>query len=300
MTTKTASLQGATGSSDSPKGAGVVRDQVRRQTRTRASAAAIRDVGPALGAQRWIRREAPFAHVVAYDLFTPVVYQRLETTFLQLLEESGDPEYLSSHDIQGRTIDSATAAAFEPLLSRAFHDVLADVLGIRATGHVAAGMHHHRPGSHHGFPHNDLNRGWFLGQPGPDELSYAGSAIDYTSGRLLGDADGKPVIETVRAASLLFYLANPRWEPGDGGATGLYRSGTDNIEKPAAFVPPINNSMLLFECTPNSYHGFVSNTRTIRNSIVMWLHRPKEDVVHRWSEAAIVPYGLVPKRRGAR
>ena len=48
----------------------------------------------------------------------------------------------------------------------------------------------------------------------------------------------------------LYYLANPRWEPGDGGSTGLFTSADDSIEAPSAEMPPINNSLLLFECTP--------------------------------------------------
>jgi hypothetical protein len=52
-------------------------------------------------------------------------------------------------------------------------------------------------------------------------------------------------------------------------------------------VPPINNSMLLFECTPYSYHSFISNRRSVRNCLVMWLHRPKEEVTARWGETVI-------------
>lgn len=253
-----------------------------------------------LGQKRWIRRRAPFPHFIAYDVFAPPVYRRLETTFLELLNETLDQPYMERHDIYGRTVHADLASRFEPLLTHSFHSVLSGVLGIETTGHVAVGMHHHRAGGHHGFPHNDLNVGWFLGQPAPGELGYTSPHIDYTTGSLLQpDAKGIP-IETIRAASLLFYLANPPWEPGDGGATGLYKSGSDDIESPVAMAPPINNSLLLFECTPTSYHGFIRNRRTNRNSIVMWLHRPKQAVVDRWGENAIVPYGIIPSRKDAK
>jgi hypothetical protein len=45
---------------------------------------------------------------------------------------------------------------------------------------------------------------------------------------------------------------------------------------------------MMFECRPNSYHGFISNKRGARNSMIMWLHRPKQDVIDRWGEDAIV------------
>jgi Rps23 Pro-64 3,4-dihydroxylase Tpa1-like proline 4-hydroxylase len=99
---------------------------------------------------------------------------------------------------------------------------------------------------------------------------------------------------------MLFYLSNPPWRRGGGGSTGLYRSGDDDIRRPVASVPPLNNSMLLFECTPQSFHGFISNVRTPRNSIVMWLHQTKAQVGQLWGEGAIVPYGHSPDRESTR
>ena len=262
---------------------------------TRTYPANTEDVqlAPSLNARRWIRRYQPFPHVIAYDVFSPAVYHRLETDFRTLLAATGDRPYLAAHGIDGRTVDNEIADRLHPLLTRGWHDLLARVAGIRATGHIAVGMHHHRPGSQDGFSHNDLNPGWFLGEPEPGQVALSGPGIDYTSGRLLRDTDLTPT-ETVRGAALLFYLANPPWRPGDGGSTGLYRSAGANIRRPVAVVPPLNNSMLLFACTPRSFHGFISNRRTPRNSIVMWLHRPKHEVVAQWGDTAIVPYGRLP------
>ena len=50
----------------------------------------------------------------------------------------------------------------------------------------------------------------------------------------------------------------------------------------------MNNSLVLFECTPFSWHGYLGNRAKPRNSVVMWLHRPKADVVARWGEPSIV------------
>jgi 2OG-Fe(II) oxygenase superfamily len=274
-------------------------------TRTlQANTQDVLQIAAALQGRRWIRRNQPFPHVIAYDVFTPAVYHRLESDFRTLLAETADRPYLSAHGIDGRTVDDDISDHLYPLLTRGWHDLLASISGIRATGHIAAGMHHHRPGSQDGFAHNDLNPGWFLGQPGAGEVALTGPGIDYTSGRLLrdtdlADADLAPV-QTVRGAALLFYLGNPPWRPGDGGSTGLYRSAGADIRRPVAVVPPLNNSLLLFTCTPRSFHGFISNRRSERNSIVMWLHRSKPDVVAQWGEAAIVPYGQVPDRRAER
>jgi 2OG-Fe(II) oxygenase superfamily len=267
--------------------------------KSRASTASNPLLADVLAQRRWIQRVRPFPHVIAYDVFKPSVYSRLEDAFLELLEETAGRPYLKAHEIHGRMLGDDVADRFDPLLARPWHDLLARILKINATGHIAAGMHHHQVGSRHGFPHNDLNSGWFPGDPAPGRLVFSGPAIDYTTGTVLDEVAGCMPVETVRAASALFYLANPAWEIGDGGATGLYRSDTDDIEHPVAVAPPLNNSLLMFECTPASYHGFISNRRNPRNSIVMWLHRPKKDVLDRWGESAIVPYGRTPKRKAA-
>jgi hypothetical protein len=238
--------------------------------------------------RRWIRRSEPFPHVIAYDVFRPEVYRRIEEAFTAVLESVNGQPYLQEHDIQGRNLDADIAGLFDPLVTRPWHDLLAHVLGIPATGQVACGLHHHRVRSKDGFPHNDLNPGWFGEEARPGGLTISGPDVHYTTGRSL---NGKQPIEAIRAAAVLYYVANPPWEPGDGGATGLYRSAKDPIQHPVGAIPPINNSMFMFECTPQSFHGFIGNRRKPRNSIIMWLHRPKADVVRRWGEHAIVPYG---------
>jgi hypothetical protein len=267
---------------------------------SRVAGASSPPLGGVLAQRRWIQRTHPFRHVIAYDVFKPSVYSKLEDNFLELLEESAGHPYLTAHDIHGQTLDDRIASRFDPLLTRPWHDLLAKILKINTTGHVAAGMHHHEVGSHNGFPHNDLNSGWFPENPSPGRIVLSGSGVEYTTGTVQNETTGLRPVETIRAASILFYLANPPWEVGDGGATGLYRSSADDIKHPATVVPPLNNSMLMFECTPASYHGFISNHRNPRNSIVMWFHRPKQEVLDRWGEGAIVPYGRVPKRKAAR
>jgi hypothetical protein len=267
----------------------------RPETRTPTRAP---ELAPQLNSRRWLRRDSPFPHWVAYDVFAAPVYDRLERAFRAALDDAAGRPYLEAHDIAGRTVTSAIAPTLEPVTGRPFHDLLAGVLGLAATGHVACGLHHHEVGSSHGFAHNDLNPGWFARPAGAGEVVFSDEGVEYSTGTPRHD-DVAP-LETVRAASLLYYLANPPWTPGDGGVTGLYRSEDDDIENPVASVPPINNSLLLFECRPDSFHGFVSNRRLPRNSIVMWLHRTKADLAARWGSDAIVPYGVVPPKRRTR
>jgi Rps23 Pro-64 3,4-dihydroxylase Tpa1-like proline 4-hydroxylase len=102
----------------------------------------------------------------------------------------------------------------------------------------------------------------------------------------------------VRAIAVLYFLHNGPWRPGDGGEMGLYASTSDPIDQPAVAVPPVDNSIVLFECTPHSLHGFIHNRRVPRSSMIMWVHRPRPDVVAQWSARSIVewPGGKTAKK----
>ena len=95
---------------------------------------------------------------------------------------------------------------------------------------------------------------------------------------------------TIRGVAIIYYLNNLAWAPGDRGETGLYRAAQDPIEHPVVEVPPSNNSLLAFECTPHSFHTFRGNNRYARNSVIVWIHRQKSTVLGRWGDAAIVPW----------
>lgn len=243
-----------------------------------------------LANRRWVRRAHPFPHVVAQNVFVPARYEELDAEFHRI--EQSHPEVfrrdMAGYDASGSLLDPYRDGPLGVFLSREWHDMLAALVGVGvdATGDVTGSLHHHEPGAASGWPHNDLNPGWFAGPAAlPQEVRLTSDEpVDYHRGT---SPPGVAARETVRAVSLLFYLANPPWQPGDGGETGLYRSPHDH-GRPAVTVPPINNSLVLFECTPFSWHGFVSNHAKPRNSIVMWLHRTKDDAVNRWGEQSIV------------
>jgi len=241
----------------------------------------------------WRREELPFQHVVATDVLARAVYLDLVAAFESCLAadaEEGFRRDMRGFDATGHNFAPPVPAPFDIFFSRSWHDLLTGLFGVTGTGHLSGGLHHHHPGSRSGGVHNDLNPGWF------SEAGSADAAVvvadrrrcDYGTGQV-HEPDVSPV-ETVRAVAMIYYLANPSWTTGDGGETGLYRYATDDPERPAVTVPPRNNSLLAFECTPFSYHAFLSNRRTARNSLVLWAHRPKPEVVARWDDRVIVPW----------
>ncbi|MEU7763804.1 2OG-Fe(II) oxygenase family protein [Nocardia sp. NPDC049190] len=242
-----------------------------------------------LAHRRWVRRTQPFPHVYARDVFVPEFYQRLTD---ELDRVRRDHPALFGSIAEGYSADGVRLAEMRdgPLAvftSREWHDLIARVGGVDATGDVEGSVHHHPPGSPFGWPHNDLNPAWFPGAaPGADEVRLPDDTVDTKTG---DRAPGVVARETVRAVAVLFYFGNPGWAPGDGGETALYDHVADARAVPSVtLVPPLDNSLILFEVTPRTWHTFAGNNVRDRNSVVMWVHRAKADAERRWGGDLIV------------
>lgn len=238
--------------------------------------------------RRWVRRTMPFPHVVAENVFVPDFYAELHAEFERIEREhpEGFRRDISGYDAAAADVARYRGGPLGVFLTREWHDIIAALTGVPATGDMVATLHHHDAGSRPGWPHNDLNPGWFGGPPpGPGEIrTETDTPVSYRDGQA---PPGVPARACVRAVSLLFYLGNGPWQPGEGGETGLFASYDSARHGPAAAVAPIDNSLVLFECTPYSLHAFLGTTKP-RNSVVMWLHRDKADAVRRWGEHSIV------------
>ena len=195
---------------------------------------------------------------------------------------------LPGYDASALAITPANAGPFSVFISREWHDMLAELFGVPATGEVNVTLHHHAKGSLSGSPHNDLNPAWFPKPSRAGDITVHDPArCNYRYGTGAGAVE---TVERVRAVALIYYLAEPDGYAGWGGDTGLYRSSSSPVGRPVVAVPAVNNSLVSFECTPFSFHSFVTNPYAERNCLVMWLHRSRNDVIDRWGEQSIVSW----------
>jgi hypothetical protein len=254
--------------------------------------ASARGLEASLSSRRWLRRSRPFAHIVGNDVFTAEVYDEMVAAFRGLLRPAdGSPgrfaRTMPGYDALGMLFRPDLDGPFALFVSRAWRDLLAGVVGVDVTEHVSGALHHHPVGSADGELHTDLNPGWFVDvEPRADGMVVA----DHTACRYGDGQPRRPGVrprELIRAVAVIYYLANPRWVRGAGGVTGLYAAANDPVRSPAAAVPPVNNSILVFECTPWSLHSFLRNRTQRRNCVAMFLHQRREDVAARWGEEAI-------------
>ena len=254
----------------------------------------------------WEARTAPFPHFVAREVFPPEAYKLLAEQFLEILGRGlceGNEATRFSRRMKGYDAYSVTltriGGPLDVFSTRAWHDELQQLTGILATLDVSGALHHHKQGSDHGRLHNDLNPGYFVDRPRPDGVNLNDPKLcNYNDGTVY--AAGATARECVRGVAMLYYLANPPWQPGDGGETALYQKYGTPVEQPDATVPPRNNSALVFECAPTSFHSFLHNARAPRNSAIMWLHRTRADAVARWGEGKIVKWSKNPEPKSTR
>lgn len=160
--------------------------------------------------------------------------------------------------------------------------MICGLFGIGPTQYVYAGSHHHAIGSESGFIHNDFNPVWFPRSAIENIQLPNYELCSYKTGD--GPLQESEKVEVVRGAVVLFFLLNDGWRPGDGGESGLFTSSDAAISEPAVCCPPVNNSLVAFECTPCSFHAFLTNRRLPRTSIIMWVHRTLEEAVQRFGE----------------
>jgi hypothetical protein len=242
-----------------------------------------------LASRSWLRGAHPFPHVMCRDVFTAEFHVALSTQIQVLLDcglsELPDPARLSrnlpGYDAYAIGFHQAEAEAPTSLFTSAvWRDLICGLFGVERTPYVFAGAHHHAIGGASGFIHNDLNPVWFpLAEPGQMQTP-DGARCSYKTGAGTLSADKK--VQVVRSIAVLYFLLNDGWQPGDGGEIGLYDSAHASIERPAVRCPPINNSLVAFECTPHSYHTYLANRHRPRTSIIMWMHRSTADAAARY------------------
>ena len=142
---------------------------------------------------------------------------------------------IPGYDVTAYTVTGKMTGPLSLFCKRPWHDMLARLFGVNATGELNIALHNHAVGSLDGSPHNDLNPGWFADGHRSDGIFVHDPAYgcDYRYGPKNPEVTA---VERVRAIAVIFYLANP--VRGVGGETGLYRAASDPIRRPADVVPP--------------------------------------------------------------
>ena len=140
-------------------------------TRTESRTASKQiDLYSALGSRRWLRCSSPFPYVRARDVFSDAAYGAMARQYEDLLKAGHFGRGIPGYDVTAYTVTGKTTGPLALFSQRPWHDMLARLFGVNATGELNIALHHHDVGSLDGSPHNDLNPGWFADRPRSDGI----------------------------------------------------------------------------------------------------------------------------------
>jgi hypothetical protein len=236
----------------------------------------------------WCLCDRPFRHIRGERVFRNDTYEELVKAFASLRAgETADTARFSKaqrgYDAEMLAVDQQLASSFRPLFERRWTRFLANLLGLPDLAQIDGGIHHIPIESRSGWIHNDFCSAWFDESASGDIIFPDRQRCDYFSGTPKS-ADARPR-EYIRAATMIFYLQNEGWKKGFGGETGLYGALNPDLGSRSE-IPPLSNSLLLFECSPHSYHRLIGNRGSPRNSIILWLHDTVQNTRSRWGDGA--------------
>lgn len=235
------------------------------------------------------KSDNPFPNIIIDNFFPEDFYQSLVKEFQSVLNR-GLSEKTNIHQFSRFPHYDAYSFTPQPLggtpsdifYTPAWLDFICSFFpNVNRSADTNAVFHYHKVGSQNGWPHCDFSWGAFKNDP----LSNGVNAW-YHQGPHTTDPPAEPgFFHSIRSVAVLYYINNKPWHEGDGGETGLY-AGKD-LGSLVTKVAPINNRLLLFEVSPDSYHSFLSNVANERNSVVQWAFEKPEDSFKKYDREKI-------------
>ncbi len=238
----------------------------------------------------------PFNYMVIEDVFEPVLASNLAYLFRELIVQAkgigkvGEVGELIYDALNFTpTIKLVKETEISIFASAELREFVSSTFSIRLDENFMLGMHRHNPGSRPGWSHTDFAVVSFPNSPtncNGLRVFHQGNGCNYAD----DSRDRQPEsIKTARAVACLYYTANPEWQLGMEGETGIYADlGKRLVDR----VPPKSNSLFIFEISPISYHGFLGSSKVQRNSYIWWYHSSPGYLLERHARAVELKVGL--------
>lgn len=240
------------------------------------------------------KQQAPFTYVYVEDFFTTSFHKQLCEAFEQVKREGLTDSFsyaqfsrFGGYDAYYWLFPPNSDYPLHLFYSPEWRDYFASLFDIPLTSEVVAEFHHHQVGSSDGFVHNDYNLCCFTNHHLPNGINPWYYHCSYDPAQ--NDMQSGFVSSKMRSIAVIYYLNNEEWQPGDGGETALLDATRDL--QTATLIPPKSNSLLAFEVSPLSFHGFMQNRRLERNSLIMWFHTETALKLARHNNTPPVAYG---------
>lgn len=237
----------------------------------------------------------PFRHVVIDNYLNSNTHDAIRQDFNKLLAHGitqlPDQNRLAKmpgYDCYNWVFPRDVTAPMDHFYSAEFMAFCRETLNIPFTAEVNAQINHHPAGCRSGIWHTDFIHCYHTQDP----TNHSGIrpwyfGCNYQSGMPVAGGSDARILKRVRALTFLYYIDGDDWTQGDGGETALgYESPFDNEVALFSAVAPLPNRLLMFECSPHSFHRMLGNNRLPRSLIIGWLHCTPEYAVQK--------HGMVP------
>lgn len=231
----------------------------------------------------------PYPHMVLDDFFCLSRHTKICQYFEQLkargIKEEFNPSYLSrfpGYDAYCWVLEPDVPDPLDVFYSRALRDHFSQIFNLSLSEEVVAEFHHHKVGSKGDCWHDDYNVAYFS----PKESATAEMNPWYFQTNYMGGESNYKgqVLRQSRALTLIYYFGDFNWQEEDGGETDIGKMVEGELCSHTK-VAPHANRLLAFPCSPLSYHRFLKNHRSIRNSIILWYHSDVESSTRRYGQA---------------
>lgn len=216
--------------------------------------------------RRWVHRDSPFPHVVARSVFHPEFLDAAWTDFHDRWQRESARATRAEHSGRWDLSLTGTGGPLGVFLSRSWQEIVASLCGVPVLdSHLTGALVRHGRGALSEQPHTGMEQEATIPDP-PAGIPGAPSATD----------------RMVCVAVAEVFLGNVEWSPPDGGETALY-DNSDGTQSAVPTMPPVDNSVIAFGCTPSSWHGVRMATGEFGCSrVVSRLYRPHRAVLEQW------------------
>jgi hypothetical protein len=219
----------------------------------------------------------PYNHVIIKNLLKKDIYDKMCVKFYEYIARAPKPhgKIGSTNLTYDAFIYSVTEQdcvdGYEFFASEEWKDFVSKIFKLQLNQHIAYSLHYHHTPSQSGYVHADLSLCSVIDDP-TRKIKITGDCLYADDSSNVQPHTNK----TMRTVACLYYFNNDvdNWKESDGGGTGIYSSY--DLASLVKQVPPINNSLFMFEIGAKSFHAFIG-ANFDRSAMVQWFHsNPKE------------------------
>ncbi|MBT4964386.1 MAG: 2OG-Fe(II) oxygenase [Francisellaceae bacterium] len=218
----------------------------------------------------------PFRHIKLENFFKENFYSQVCEAFQKLKSRGLSPHrcnerlsHMGKYDCYSLENLEKYRYPLDFFTSNAWKGYFSQLFDIPLTTGQVTSIHHHLVGSKTGWNHTDFN---VVNMFDPSKQNNINSKYnnEITYFAIKGKKYPDYIRQAIRSIAVIFYFNNDDWHFGDGGETALYKGA--NPLNPVKLIPPRSNCIFAYEVSPNSYHRFIKNQVSERNSIICWYH----------------------------